>query len=103
MTIVFYLNDNFVGGATRIFAPIDLRGGYATDSDREAVLDKTIVWGPERLIPVCECMPSQGDALIFPHGRHPFSPVHEGCIVTEGTKYIIRSDVEYTFDDISKA
>ena len=102
-TIVWYLNDDFVGGATRIYAPINLQGGYATQQDRDNVLDQAIGWCNERLIPACDCEASQGDALIFYHGRHPYSPVHEGCLVTSGTKYIIRTDVMYTFDDPSKA
>ena len=36
-----------------------------------------------------------GAALVFPHGADPRSPLHEGALVSAGTKYIIRTDVLY--------
>ncbi|CAK0906831.1 unnamed protein product, partial [Prorocentrum cordatum] len=38
---------------------------------------------------------TRGGAVCFYHGEHPQSPLHEGGLVTAGTKYIIRSDVLY--------
>mmetsp|Transcript_55135 Transcript_55135/g.129085 ORF Transcript_55135/g.129085 Transcript_55135/m.129085 type:complete len:252 (-) Transcript_55135:31-786(-) len=68
LTWVLYLNDNFKGGATRFFL----------DDDK-----------PE------EVPARRGSALCFYHGHHPWSHVHEGGKVHDGTKYIIRSDVLY--------
>mmetsp|Transcript_26411 Transcript_26411/g.67894 ORF Transcript_26411/g.67894 Transcript_26411/m.67894 type:complete len:89 (-) Transcript_26411:179-445(-) len=44
------------------------------------------------LVPVAA---TQGAALCFFHGRHPQSHLHEGSLITSGTKYIIRTDVLY--------
>ena len=38
----------------------------------------------------------KGSALVFFHGDHPLSPLHEGSLVTKGVKRIVRSDVLYT-------
>lgn len=40
----------------------------------------------------------KGGALCFFHGEHPLSPLHEGSLVTAGTKTIVRSDVLYMLD-----
>lgn len=69
LTWVAYLNDDFRGGATRFLLPGGARG---------------------------EVPARRGAVLCFFHGEHPLSPVHEGSHVSEGTKYIIRSDVLYT-------
>ena len=74
LTFVLYLNDDFVGGATRFFSRPN---GECTAS-----------------VPA-----ERGAALCFFHGEHPWSPLHEGGKVTRGTKYIIRSDVLYRFPD----
>jgi hypothetical protein len=37
----------------------------------------------------------KGGALCFFHGEHPLSPLHEGSLVTAGTKTVVRSDVLY--------
>lgn len=34
-----------------------------------------------------------GGVLVFPHGEHPLHCLHAGATVTDGVKYIIRSDV----------
>jgi hypothetical protein len=39
--------------------------------------------------------PRSGTALLFRHGEGIDSLVHEGSNVSEGTKYIIRTDVLY--------
>ena len=42
--------------------------------------------------------PKIGDCLVFPHGKYPRaypSPLHEGSIVTQGSKTIIRTDLVY--------
>jgi len=40
--------------------------------------------------------PRQGSALIFWHGEHPLSPLHEGSDPEQGRKYVLRSDIMYT-------
>lgn len=60
LTVLFYLNDGFVGGATRF---LDLQ---------------------------LEVQPKEGQALIFTH-----AVLHEGAMVEQGTKYVLRSDVMY--------
>ena len=61
-------SDDFVGGQTK-FA-LDGREAFAV-------------------------APKKGSVLCFLHGHHPLSPLHEGGLVTEGTKYVARTDVLY--------
>eukprot|EP00931_Biecheleriopsis_adriatica_P046880 TRINITY_DN26971_c0_g1_i1.p1 TRINITY_DN26971_c0_g1~~TRINITY_DN26971_c0_g1_i1.p1 ORF type:complete len:343 (+),score=38.07 TRINITY_DN26971_c0_g1_i1:169-1197(+) len=72
LTWVLYLNDDFAGGQTRFFKRS--RGQLQHVGDVAA---------------------KQGSVLCFWHGEHPQSPLHEGALVTRGTKYIVRSDVLY--------
>ncbi|MEM6772456.1 MAG: 2OG-Fe(II) oxygenase [Bacteroidota bacterium] len=37
-----------------------------------------------------EVHPKAGSALLFKHER-----IHEGCVITKGTKYVLRTDVMY--------
>lgn len=69
LTLIFYLNDEFKGGETTFF---HYRGS----------LDNS----PLRY----QCTPKQGNALIFDHKQ-----LHEGSEVTEGVKYVLRTDVMY--------
>lgn len=73
LTWVLYLNDDFDGGATRFFHP----SGEAPNE-----------WFVSGEVPAV-----RGAVLCFWHGQHPLSPLHEGSLVTRGTKYIVRSDV----------
>lgn len=73
LTWVLYLNDDFEGGGTRFMLPDGMLGQHKV-----------------REIPA-----TRGSVLCFFHGDHPLSPLHEGGLVTSGTKYIIRSDVLY--------
>jgi len=73
-TWVLYLNDDFEGGATHFFVP--LAGG-------SQYLKR-------------EILAQQGAVLCFYHGKHNLSYLHEGALVTFGTKYILRSDVLYS-------
>ncbi|BAJ01655.1 hypothetical protein SVI_1684 [Shewanella violacea DSS12] len=34
-----------------------------------------------------------GSILCFPHGMHPLHCIHSSVAITQGVKYIIRSDV----------
>jgi hypothetical protein len=72
MTFLMYLNDDFTGGQTRFYLP-DAAAGNMTARG------------------VC---PKQGSVLVFPQGNTA-SLIHEGSAVTQGTKYVVRSDVIY--------
>ena len=39
--------------------------------------------------------PVMGSVAVFPHGEAKGALLHEGTGVTQGAKYIIRTDVEY--------
>lgn len=72
LTLQFYLSDatSTEGGATRFV------GGTSLDTG-EVFAD-------------VDCAPEQGRALIFDHNI-----LHEGAKVKHGTKYTIRTDIEY--------
>lgn len=73
-TLQIYLNDSFLNGCTTFFLP----------SSRPSTLNA---------FPV---KPSQGCALVFPHGDSRGSLLHEGSPVGEGgAKYVIRTEVLY--------
>ncbi|KAH8082959.1 hypothetical protein JL720_8468 [Aureococcus anophagefferens] len=72
-TVIVYLNDGFRGGETTFFAPA---GNGAYD-----------------LVSVA---PRRGAALLFPHGAHRDSPLHEGSEVRGGSKHVLRTDVLYS-------
>jgi predicted 2-oxoglutarate/Fe(II)-dependent dioxygenase YbiX len=63
VTLLFYLNDGFSGGETRLI-------------DYEVTI-----------------APKKGAVLFFEHAM-----LHEGCAVTAGTKYVLRSDAMYWFE-----
>ncbi|GAX78214.1 hypothetical protein CEUSTIGMA_g5656.t1 [Chlamydomonas eustigma] len=73
LTFLIYLNDGFDGGATTFYTP----------GQTEGVLEARGV------------SPSTGNVLVFPHGESAGSLVHEGSAVTQGVKYVIRTDVLY--------
>merc|ERR1719326_1604070 len=79
MTVVIYLNDDFTGGETKFYIP-----------------DKTPLSQGHSQYTAGE--PSAGGALIFFHGDHELSPLHEGSLVTSGCKYIIRTDILYKLE-----
>jgi len=74
LTVIVYLNDGFRGGETTFF--VDGEGG---DYGRVAV------------------EPKRGAALLFFHGHHAESPLHEGSAIREPdvTKHVLRTDVLY--------
>jgi hypothetical protein len=72
MTFLIYLNDNFVGGETRFYNPNSVTGGLVARG----------------------IVPKRGSVLVFPQGNTA-SLLHEGSAVTEGTKYVVRTDVLY--------
>ncbi|KAJ6618185.1 hypothetical protein B0H10DRAFT_2164277 [Mycena sp. CBHHK59/15] len=70
LTFLIYLNDDFADGCTTFFLPAAEHG----------VLDA---------VPV---KPRTGTVCVFPHGAARGSLLHEGSGVTEGTKYVIRTE-----------
>ncbi|WPV16659.1 hypothetical protein CLAFUW4_07625 [Fulvia fulva] len=76
-TFLIYLNDDFRGGETTFFLPSGGREGVIT------------------AYPV---QPIMGSVAVFPHGEAKGALLHEGTGVVEGTKYVIRTDVEYDVD-----
>ena len=75
-TILLFLSDGYEGGGTQFFVP----QGEAPLLHTQSVRVST----------------PKGAALCFPHGSHPDHCVHAGEPVTQGTKYIIRSDILYS-------
>ena len=75
LTFLIYLDDGYEGGETTFFVPSehDARSGEL----------------------VSVSVP-KGSCLLFFHGEHEHSLLHEGSLVTKGTKRIVRSDVLYT-------
>jgi hypothetical protein len=74
LTFLIYLNDEFSNGQTTFFMPSPSAVG---------VMDARPV------------KPMQGSILVFPHGE-THALLHEGSPVTEGGKFVIRTDVLYT-------
>lgn len=72
LTFLIYLNDDFSGGATRFYHATKMNGMVARG-----------------------VQPKMGCVLVFPQGNTA-SLLHEGSAVTEGTKYVIRTDVLYS-------
>lgn len=70
LTLLFYLNEDFTGGATTFY---QWQAGYI---DRER---------PTHVI-----TPKKGQALLFEHQQ-----CHEGSAVMTGVKYVLRTDVMY--------
>lgn len=73
LTFLIYLNDDFKNGQTTFFMPSSTIG----------IMDARPV------------KPRQGSILVFPHGED-HALLHEGSPVTEGGKFVIRTDVLYT-------
>lgn len=89
---------------------VDAGGGVATDPSRRSLLTvlvyltgglaggETRFWLPDRGLESFRHVsvePVAGDALLFFHGSHPLSLIHEGCPVERGVKYVLRGDVLY--------
>jgi hypothetical protein len=73
LTLLLYLNDDFKGGHTTYYLPSSNIG----------------VMNTQAIIPRMGCI------AFFPHGDSKTSLLHEGSNVTEGSKYILRSEVLY--------
>jgi hypothetical protein len=77
LTFLLYLNDDMEGGATTF---------HLREDDPLAGGSRRVARGVKA---------AQGSVLCFYHGEHPLSPLHEGSLVTAGTKYVVRTDVLY--------
>jgi len=73
LTLLIYLNGGLDGGQTRFWVPAEDLEDFS----------------------YCSIRPVLGNALLFFHGCHPLSPIHEGCSLAAGTKYVLRGDVLY--------
>lgn len=82
-TCVIYLNDDLEGGQTRFYIP-----GEGDGSGELAKING-------RLHRVEDVNPKQGAAICFFHGDHQWSHLHEAALVTNGTKYALRTDILY--------
>eukprot|EP00933_Yihiella_yeosuensis_P001832 TRINITY_DN10301_c0_g1_i1.p1 TRINITY_DN10301_c0_g1~~TRINITY_DN10301_c0_g1_i1.p1 ORF type:complete len:703 (+),score=169.55 TRINITY_DN10301_c0_g1_i1:30-2111(+) len=80
-TFIVYLNDDFEGGCTTFFFPKEGKEG-------------TLESRPIR--------PRIGSASVFPHGDTGIPLLHEGSSVTNGTKYLLRTDVVYARPETSE-
>ena len=81
MSVLLYLTDGHEGGHTTFFPR-----GVADDP----------------AAPCVRVAPQKGAALVFWHGRHPLSPLHEGSPLQPSDamkpKYVIRTDVLFATD-----
>jgi hypothetical protein len=75
-TFLIYLNDNFLGGQTRFYTP---------QTNGDDTNDRLVAHG---VTPHC------GSVLVFSQGNTA-SLLHEGSAVTQGHKFVIRTDVLY--------
>ena len=112
MSLLIYLNDGFGGGETTFFE-VEGEGG---EEEGEGRVGGDVV----RKFPV---VPVKGNGVVFWHGDHPDSPFHEGfwiffvflifcfcffniffvgSVVTEGVKYIIRTDILFRGPKVEK-
>jgi hypothetical protein len=92
LTVLLYLNDDFVGGETNFYEPI--LASVASDNPGE--------WKDWTECRMASVRPVTGSCLIFPqcvgeetmeYARHHW-PLHEGSPVHSGSpKYVIRSDI----------
>ena len=78
MTFLILLNDDFIGGETRFLVNADNPGQPARRGHATKEID---VRTPA------------GGVLLFPHGRHPLHCIHSSMPITQGIKYIIRTDM----------
>lgn len=78
MTFLVLLSEDFDGGATQFWVNKD---DPRKPAHYEQEATKISVRTPA------------GSILCFPHGRHPMHCLHSSEKITQGTKYIIRSDV----------
>ncbi|GMH49645.1 hypothetical protein TrVE_jg5207 [Triparma verrucosa] len=92
-SLLWYLNDGFKGGETNF---------YPVGTEKQDLVDD------DSIIPVESIVPTKGGVLLFPQAlstemmdwaEKNVCP-HEGAEVTEGVKWIIRSDVIYQHEEL---
>ena len=81
MTLLIFLSEDFQGGATRFLV-------NANEPTKPAKAGDAVVNVDVRT--------PAGSLLCFPHGMHPLHCIHSSVPITNGVKYIIRSDVLFT-------
>ena len=72
-TLIIYLNDGFVGGETKFMRRVD-----------------PLAENEMKFKNLCEISPKMGSASVFNHDLY-----HQGCLVTEGVKYILRTEIMF--------
>jgi len=75
LTFLILLSDDYAGGGTKFY------DGSSGDVETRTPM---------------------GGVLCFPHGYHPDSPLHEGMLVQNGYKYMIRTEVLYSLHALRK-
>lgn len=78
MTFLILLSEDFQGGETRFLVNADDPTKPATSNDNVKNVD---------------IRTPAGGILCFPHGMHPLHCIHSSVPITDGVKYIIRTDV----------
>ena len=99
LTFLIYLNGDFTGGHTTFYCAQTPGTSASVTSEHVKGGDKNengngniLQWGH---IQARSVVPRRGAVLVFPHGSSD-SPVHEGSPVTQGKKFVIRTDVLYS-------
>ncbi len=77
-TFLILLSDDFKGGATQFMVS-------KSDPTKPARLESDIN--------VVNVRTPRGGVLCFPHGTHPLHCLHSSEEITEGIKYIVRTDI----------
>ena len=78
MSFLIFLSDDFQGGETRFLVNAD---------------DPTKPAKANNKVKNVDIRTPAGSVLCFPHGMHPLHCIHSSVPITEGVKYIIRTDV----------
>ena len=79
-TFLIFLSDGYSGGRTQFFVSKSNPESPAVSQD-----DLTVI----------NVETAKGSVLCFPHGNHPQHCLHAGESISDGTKYIIRTDILY--------
>jgi hypothetical protein len=102
LTVLLYLNDNFVGGETCFYRPLSMCTDGGTNDNNSQLLNLEMI---------AAVKPKQGSCLILPQavGERALSyarqcwPLHEGSPVLAESlepKYVIRSDLIFAEENI---
>jgi hypothetical protein len=83
-TCLIFLSDDYEGGSTQFLVSRSDRTQPARSSDD---VDLVSVKTPK------------GGVLFFPHGSHPQHCLHSGEPISKGTKYIIRTDLLFSYPE----